>query len=97
MSDSVSSGANGGGPPGAAMSPAWLTDLADSLAEALPRLYGTATDPLLTDLIAALTRALAVGEVSLDLRGPAPEGLDPALWPDACRRALEASALVSRS
>lgn len=97
MSGSVRDGASGAGPEAAATSPAWLAALADSLAEALPRLYGAEADPLLTALIAALTRALAVGEVSLDLRGPAPEGLEPELWPEGHRLALEASALVSRS
>ena len=78
-------------------SPAWLVALSASLAEALPRLYGTEDEARLTELIAALTGALAIGEVSLDLHGPVPDGLDAALWPQGYRHALEQSALVNRS
>ena len=74
--------------------PAWLESLSAALVEALPRLYGTDDDPLVAALITALTRALAQGEVSLDLQGPRPDGLDPDLWPDGYRRALQAAALV---
>ena len=61
---------HGSGPVGP--SPAWLVALSESLAEALPRLYGTENEARLTELIAALTGALAIGEVSLDLGGASP-------------------------
>jgi len=50
----------------------WVGALALSLAEALPRLYGTPRDPLVDELIAALTAALVRGELELDLHGPKP-------------------------
>jgi len=78
----------------AGSSPAWLESLSAALVEALPRLYGTTADPLVAAVIVALTRALAQGEVSLDLAGPLPDGLDPDLWPDGYRRALEVAELV---
>lgn len=95
MSDLLPSGPGPGAAEGAPQDPAWLAALAQSLAEALPRLYGLEADPLLTALIEVLTRALAAGEVSLDLRGPVPEGLDPALWPQAYRARLQGSALCA--
>jgi exodeoxyribonuclease V alpha subunit len=74
-------------------SPAWLSALADGLAEALPRLLGEAPDPLLQELIRALTAALAEGEPELILTRSAPPGIDPLHWPEGHRRALEGSAL----
>lgn len=76
--------------------PAWLGALSAALAESLPRLYGTEADPRLSDLIAALTEALAAGEVSLDLRGPVPDGLDPTLWPGGYRELLGQTVLSGR-
>ncbi len=71
----------------------WVGALALSLAEALPRLHGTPPDPLVTELIAALTAALARGELELDLRGPRPVELSEGPWPEGHRRALAASPL----
>lgn len=83
------------GPEGAA-APAWLAALAAALVESLPRLYGSGVDPALSALIKALTEALAAGEVSLDLQGPMPAGLDPDLWPDGYRRLLLEDPLSQR-
>ncbi|MCX5954381.1 MAG: AAA family ATPase [Cyanobacteria bacterium] len=47
--------------------PPWLTALQESLVEALPRLYGVAADPLVSEAIGALTRALAAGELECPL------------------------------
>ncbi|MEB3324859.1 MAG: AAA family ATPase [Cyanobacteriota bacterium] len=73
--------------------PRWLPPLSSALAEALPRLYGAPPEPLLTELMEALTRALEQGELAIDLQGPAPEGISTEAWPAAHRRALEASPL----
>ncbi|AFY28091.1 ATP-dependent DNA helicase [Cyanobium gracile] len=72
----------------------WVGALALSLAEALPRLHGTPPDPLVGELIAALTAALARGELELDLRGPRPAEVSEAAWPEGHRRALAASSLA---
>ncbi len=71
----------------------WVGALALSLAEALPRLHGTPPDPLVGELIAALTGALARGELELDLRGPRPVEVSEGPWPEEHRRALAASPL----
>ncbi|MBD2549715.1 AAA family ATPase [Microcystis elabens FACHB-917] len=71
----------------------WVGALALSLAEALPRLHDAPNDPLVGELIAALTAALARGELELDLRGPRPAEVSEAAWPEAHRRALAASPL----
>ncbi|MBM5822223.1 MAG: exodeoxyribonuclease V subunit alpha [Cyanobacteria bacterium K_Offshore_surface_m2_011] len=71
----------------------WVAALALGLAEALPRLHGTPADPLVGELIAALTAALARGELELDLRGPRPVEVSEGAWPDGHRRALAASPL----
>jgi len=47
--------------------PAWLTALQQSLVEALPRLYGVPADPVVSEAIAALTLALAAGELDCPL------------------------------
>jgi exodeoxyribonuclease V alpha subunit len=47
--------------------PPWLTALQESLVEALPRLYGVPADPLVSEAIAALTLALAAGELACPL------------------------------
>jgi len=47
--------------------PRWLEALAASLAEALPRLYGEQPEPLLGELITALTQALAEGQLEIAL------------------------------
>ena len=73
--------------------PRWVAPLGEALAEALPRLYGTPAPGPLLELIEALTKALERGELTLDLRGPAPEGTSPEGWPEVHRRALEASPL----
>ncbi|MEB3243622.1 MAG: AAA family ATPase [Cyanobacteriota bacterium] len=74
-------------------SPPWLEPLSAALTEALPRLYGQAPEPRLAELMDALLRALARGELELDLAGPAPEGIRAEGWPQAHRRALAASPL----
>ena len=61
--------------------PAWLQALAAALSEALPRLHATSPDPLVGELIEALTTALAEGQLEVSL--PSPEH----------RLALEASPL----
>lgn len=74
-------------------SPAWQAALAEALVEALPRLLAEPADPLIAELISALTAALCRGELDLSLKGPAPEGISPASWPEGHRRALAASRL----
>jgi exodeoxyribonuclease V alpha subunit len=71
----------------------WVGALALSLAEALPRLHGTPADPLVGELIAALTAALARGELELDLRGPRPAEVSEGPWPEGHRQALATSPL----
>lgn len=73
----------------------WVEALALALAEALPRLHGTPADPLVSEVIAALTGALARGELELDLRGQRPAEVSEAPWPDGHRRALAASPLCT--
>lgn len=73
----------------------WVAALALGLAEALPRLHGTPPDPLVGELIAALTAALARGELELDLRGPRPAEVSEGPWPEGHRQALAASPLCS--
>ncbi|WP_216918683.1 AAA family ATPase [Synechococcus sp. CCAP 1479/9] len=73
----------------------WVAALALGLAEALPRLHGTPPDPLVGELIAALTGALARGELELDLRGPRPAEVSEGPWPEGHRQALAASPLCS--
>lgn len=74
---------------------AWVEPLAGALAEALPRLLGTAADPRLAELIMLLTAALESGEIDLRLAGPAPAGVAAHHWPESHRRALEASPLAA--
>jgi exodeoxyribonuclease V alpha subunit len=71
----------------------WVGALAGALAEALPRLHGAAADPLIGELITALTSGLARGELELDLNGPPPAEVTEAAWPEGHRRALRASPL----
>ena len=71
----------------------WLTALGPSLAEALPRLHDTPPDPLIGELIHALTAALGRGELELDLNGPAPDEVSAASWPEEHRAALAHSPL----
>jgi exodeoxyribonuclease V alpha subunit len=73
----------------------WVGALALGLAEALPRLHGTPPDPLVGELIAALTAALARGELELDLRGPRPAEVTEGPWPEGHRQALATSPLCS--
>ena len=47
--------------------PPWLTNLQESLVEALPRLYGVPVDPVVSEAIAALTLALAAGDLECPL------------------------------
>lgn len=74
--------------------PPWLPPLSNALAEALPRLYGQPPDPLLRELIDALTLALERGDLALALEGPAPPGIRSEGWPAEHQRALEASPLA---
>ena len=71
----------------------WADALGPSLAEALPRLYGTPPDPLIDELITALTAALGRGELELDLNGPPPAEVSGASWPQGHRQALASSPL----
>ncbi|MFO0017115.1 MAG: ATP-dependent RecD-like DNA helicase [Synechococcaceae cyanobacterium] len=71
----------------------WLAPLAGSLAEALPRLYGEPLDPLVREVILALAAGLGQGLLELPLRGPAPEGITAAVWPEGHRQALGRSRL----
>ncbi|MEI6031319.1 MAG: AAA family ATPase [Synechococcaceae cyanobacterium ELA739] len=81
--------------PSSATAPTWAPVLAAALAEALPRLHGAADDPLIGELIGALSDALARGELELDLAGPAPEAIHSEGWPDAHRRSLVQSPLAA--
>lgn len=74
--------------------PAWQQALAGALVEALPRLLQEQPEPLLEELIVALTEALCRGDDGLDLAAEAPDGVNAALWPAAHRQALVASALA---
>lgn len=74
--------------------PAWQQALGEALAEALPRLLQESADPLLQELIAALTACLCRGELALDLAGPAPAGVSAEAWPQGHRAALETSRLL---
>jgi exodeoxyribonuclease V alpha subunit len=78
--------------------PPWLTALQESLVEALPRLYGVPADPLVCEAIAALTLALAAGELAcpLPLSLQQGQGLAQADGPDSLAR-LQRSALVQAS
>jgi len=78
--------------------PPWLTALQESLVEALPRLYGVPADPLVSEAIAALTLALAAGELAcpLPLSLQQGQGLAQADGPDSLVR-LQRSALVQAS
>ncbi|MEB3264252.1 MAG: AAA family ATPase [Synechococcus sp.] len=69
--------------------------LAPLLLEALPRLYATAADPALQELIAALAAALERGSLELDLEGPPPPQVEPAGWPERHRAALARSPLAA--
>ena len=73
--------------------PSWQASLSEALAEALPRLLAEPAEPLVQEAIGALTAALCRGEPSLPLAGVAPPGVSEALWPEAHRRALQASRL----
>ncbi|MCT0214265.1 MULTISPECIES: AAA family ATPase [unclassified Synechococcus] len=84
------------GPAGRAQQP-WHGPLAEAMAEALPRLYGVAPDPLLSELIRALTSALERGGLELDLTGPPPDGVSAAAWPAGHGAALERSGLAAVS
>jgi exodeoxyribonuclease V alpha subunit len=74
--------------------PPWLPPLSTALAEALPRLYGQPPEPLLLELIDALTLALERGDLALALEGPAPPGIGAEGWPEEHRRVLAASPLA---
>jgi len=78
--------------------PPWLTALQESLVEALPRLYGVPADPLVSEAIAALTLALAGGELAcpLPLSLQQGQGLAQADGPDSLAR-LQRSALLQAS
>jgi len=76
--------------------PPWLTALQDSLVEALPRLYGVPADPVVSEAIAALTRALAAGDLECPL--PLLQGPGSAHAAGAVTLArLQQSALVQAS
>ena len=81
--------------PSSSTAPTWAPVLAAALAEALPRLHGAAVDPLIGELIGALSDALARGELEVDLAGPAPEAIRTEGWPDAHRRSLLHSPLAA--
>ena len=78
--------------------PPWLTALQESLVEALPRLYGVPADPLVSEAIAALTLALAAGELAcpLPLSLQQGQGLAQADGTDSLAR-LQRSALLQAS
>jgi len=78
--------------------PPWLTALQESLVEALPRLYGVPADPVVCEAIAALTLALAAGELEchLPLSLQQGQGLAQADGSDSLAR-LQRSALVQAS
>lgn len=73
--------------------PSWVPPLSHALAEALPRLYGEPPNPLLAELIEALTRAMELGELAIDFEAAAPDGVQGSGWPEAHLQALGASAL----
>jgi exodeoxyribonuclease V alpha subunit len=73
--------------------PPWQACLGEALAEALPRLLAEPAEPLVQEVIAALTAALCRGELSLSLAGEAPQEVRAAHWPEGHRRALQASRL----
>jgi exodeoxyribonuclease V alpha subunit len=75
--------------------PAWVDPLASALGEALPRLLGTAADPLLVELIQLLTAALERGEIAVRLAGAAPPWVGAEAWPHGHRLALERSPLAA--
>ncbi|MFM7313375.1 MAG: AAA family ATPase, partial [Cyanobium sp.] len=79
--------------PPAREHPAWTQALGEALAESLPRLLEERADPLVKEVILALTLALCRGEVQLDLGAPPPEGIGTGSWPEDHRRAVAASAL----
>jgi exodeoxyribonuclease V alpha subunit len=76
-------------------SPAWLQPLAAALSEALPRLLGTAPEPLVSELIGLLTAGLEMGELDVFLAGPPPAGVSAGAWPAGHRQALEATPLAA--
>jgi exodeoxyribonuclease V alpha subunit len=78
--------------------PPWLTALQESLVEALPRLYRVPADPVVCEAIAALTLALAAGELEchLPLSLQQGQGLAQADGSDSLAR-LQRSALVQAS
>ena len=76
--------------------PPWLTALQESLVEALPRLYGVPADPVVSEAIAALTLALAAGDLECPLPLPQGPGSERAAGPVALAR-LQQSALVQAS
>ena len=63
--------------------PRWLTALAAALNAALPRLHGCTADPLVGELITALTEALAEGQLAIPLPS------------EAHRQALQGSPLAA--
>lgn len=71
----------------------WQGPLAASLAEALPRLYGEPLDPLVREVILALATGLGQGLLEMPLAGPAPAGINAAVWPEGHRQALGRSRL----
>ncbi len=73
--------------------PDWLPPLGESLAEALPRLHGVPPDPLVGQLIVALSAALERGDLEVSLGGAAPDGVVADGWPEAYRQALVNSPL----
>ncbi len=73
--------------------PLWLPAVAEALAEALPRLHGLEPDPLISEILTALTAALERGELELPLAGPPPEGVEDPAWPEGHRLALATSPL----
>lgn len=73
--------------------PPWQACLGEALAESLPRLLAEPAEPLVQEVIAALTAALCRGELSLSLAGEAPQEVRAAHWPEGHRRALQASRL----
>jgi exodeoxyribonuclease V alpha subunit len=81
--------------PSGGPTPTWAPTLAAALAEALPRLHGVPGDPLIGELIVALSDALASGELQVDLTGAAPEAISSEGWPQAHRRSLATSPLAA--
>ncbi|MEI8250580.1 MAG: AAA family ATPase [Synechococcus sp. ELA057] len=77
----------------ASESPPWQQALESGLREALPRLMAEPCEPLIQELITALTAALCRGELHLDLAAAAPEEVSASLWPRGHRQALAASRL----